>query len=171
MNARKYEKSSEFQCPARDLWTFHMRSEALEVLAPPLSGFRVIDPGEGVADGSVLTAEVGVWPFRSRWKALHCGLQPGRAFTDVALEAPFPYWVHHHRVEELGPQRSRLIDSVRFVAPRWLPGRAGAALVSWGLGLFFAWRHRATRRWLAAHARDGRDLDRVRGDLVEGGCS
>jgi ligand-binding SRPBCC domain-containing protein len=152
MQATRFETSIDFPVTSAALWDFHLRPEALEVLAPPFAGFEVLDRGTGVAEGSVLTMTVGRGPFRARWLALHCGVVPGREFHDVALDAPFPYWVHRHRVAPLGPAASRLTDTVWFVPPRWLPRALGASLTRVALRLLFAWRHRATRRWLSAHA-------------------
>jgi hypothetical protein len=152
MRAQRFEASSEFPVSGAALWAFHLRPEALEVLAPPFGGFEVLDRGTGVAEGSVLTMAVGRGPLRARWVALHCGIEPGREFHDVALEAPFPYWVHRHRVTPLGPAASRLTDTVWFAPPRWLPRALGAVMARAALRLLFAWRHRATRRWLSAHS-------------------
>ena len=171
MRALKFEHTSVFPVPGSELWSFHLRPEALSVLAPPLSGFAVVDRGEGVADGSLLVAEVGWPPFRSRWQALHLGVEPGRSFTDVALESPFPYWVHHHGIDPAGAGASRLTDTVWFVPPRWLPGRLGGRLTAAALRVFFAWRHRATRRWLAGRRSARRTGNRLREFFAPGGCS
>jgi ligand-binding SRPBCC domain-containing protein len=152
MRAQRFETSTEFPVASVVLWTFHLRPEALEVLAPPFAGFAILDGGAGVAEGSVLTMTVGRGPLRARWVALHCGVEPGRVFHDIALESPFPYWVHRHHVMPLGPAASRLTDTVWFVPPRWLPRTLGVALTRIALRVLFAWRHRATRRWLSAHA-------------------
>jgi ligand-binding SRPBCC domain-containing protein len=171
MRALRFEASSDFPVASAALWAFHLRPEALEVLAPPLAGFEVREPGSGVAEGSVLTMIVGRGPFRARWVALHCGVEPGREFHDVALESPFPYWVHRHRVSPLGPAASRLTDTVWFVPPRWLPRAVGATLTRVALRLLFAWRHRATRRWLSAHAEPHRVSARSTALVAAGGRS
>jgi ligand-binding SRPBCC domain-containing protein len=171
MRARRFQHRSVFPVTASALWDFHLQSDALEVLAPPLSGFRVVDRGAGVENGSVLVAEVGWWVFRSRWTALHFGIEPGRSFTDVALDSPFSYWVHHHRVEAVDVGFSRLTDSVWFVPPRWMPALVGGPLVAAFLRLFFAWRHRATRRWLARQAAPSPGSSWVRRFFAPGGCS
>ena len=144
--ALRFRLQSDFDMSVDDLWAFHMRPEALSLLSPPLSGFRVLDRGDGVADGSVLRAEVGVWPLKSSWVALHCGVEPGRSFTDIALESPFPYWIHVHDFESLGDQRSRLTDTVWFLPPRFMGRFLGRILIKPFLRLMFAWRHRATGR-------------------------
>ena len=171
MRALKFEHRSEFPVSVRELWAFHVHEAALDVLAPPFSGFSVIDRGDGVADGAVMTAEVGPEPFRQRWRALHYGVEEGRAFTDVALESPFPYWVHHHRMEDLGRQRSTLVDTVRFVPPRGLQSPLARPFLMAALRLFFGWRHRATRRWLTAHSRQRPGAARACRSFAEEGCS
>ncbi len=142
-----FRKSSDFDVSVEELWSFHMRPEALTLLTPPLSGFRVVDRGMGVSEGSILTAEVGLWPLAGRWVALHSGVEELRSFTDTALESPFPYWVHIHEFERLDAERSRLTDSVWFLPPRWMGRTVGRALVTLMLQMMFAWRHRATRRF------------------------
>ena len=129
-----------------ELWSFHMRPEALTLLSPPLSGFRVVDPGNGVANGSVLRAEVGLWPVKNRWAALHCDVEPGRSFTDIALESPFPYWIHVHEFNALEGRRSRLTDTVWFLPPRSMGRFVGRIVIKPLLQLMFAWRHRVTAR-------------------------
>lgn len=171
MRALKFEHRSEFPVPVRELWAFHTHEAALDVLAPPLSGFRVVDRGDGVADGAVMTAEVGFGPLHQRWRALHYGVEEGRAFTDVALESPFPYWVHHHRMEELGRQRSALVDTLRFVPPRGLRSPLARPLLTAALRLFFGWRHRATLRWLKAHGRPRHAAARACRSFAQEGCS
>lgn len=171
MDTLRFDFSSDFPSPAAALWSFHMRPEALDVLAPPLSGFEVEDRGDGVADGSVLKAFVGFGPFRQRWTALHCGVEPGRAFTDIALEAPFSYWVHTHFVESAAEGGSRLTDTVWVVPPRWMPRRLARPLLGSALALFFAWRHRATRKWLSAHADSSETRQNVNHCFETGGRS
>ena len=146
MRASRFQLESEFDAPVEALWQAHMRPDALARLTPPLTGFVVTDPGEGVADGSVVEARVGPG---MRWRALHTGVRPHQGFTDVALESPFRYWVHQHLFERLGEGRSRLRDVVFFVPPRWIPARPARWAFATLLGLLFRWRHRATRRLVA----------------------
>lgn len=140
----RFEARSEFDVSAEQLWAFHMRPDALDVLTHPLMMFEVVDRGAGVRAGSVLEARVGVWPLRRRWLALHAAVDPGRSFADLAIEAPFPYWLHQHAFEALDGGRSRLTDVVWCVPPRWVP----RPLVRIALLTMFRWRHRATRRFL-----------------------
>lgn len=155
MDVMRFERESTFGCSVEELWAFHLRPDALPLLAPPGSFFRVVDPGGGVADGSVLEATVGPWPLRVRWEALHAGVRPGEGFVDVALESPFPMWVHQHSVERFGPGRARLRDVVWLVPPPWIPAPLARPLLRAVLALMFAWRHSRTRREVESDAAPG----------------
>lgn len=144
----RFEFQSTFDASVGRLWEFYMAPAALERLAPPLSWFRVVDAGSGVADGSVLEATVGPWPVRSRWVAFHAAVRSEESFVDIALESPFRYWVHLHRFEAASGNRSRLTDVVWFVPPRGVPRVVGRLLAAVLLRPMFWWRHRVTRRGL-----------------------
>ena len=58
----RFHIESTLDAPLQRLWAFYMSPDALRRLSPPLSFFRVLDPGSGVADGSVLVATVGLTP-------------------------------------------------------------------------------------------------------------
>lgn len=148
MKALKFSASSTFPAPVAALWCFHLRPDALEILSPPLTPTRVLDRGDGVAEGSEVVLEVGRWPFRVHWRALHTRVSPEVEFVDVALDAPFPYWVHLHRFEAMGHEASRLTDTVWYLPPAWLPRPAARPVVGLMLTALFWWRHRRTRRAL-----------------------
>jgi ligand-binding SRPBCC domain-containing protein len=148
-SAVRFEASSVFHAPVSDLWGFHMRPDALDRLSPSLLGFEILDRGRGVVENSMVEMRVGRWPLRQRWSALHCAVDEGRSFTDVAVEGPMRYWVHCHAFEPVGDDRSRLTDTIWFVPPRWMPGGLGVAICRAGFKLFFAWRHAVTRRHIS----------------------
>lgn len=170
-NAVRFELASTFDAPVDALWDFHMRSDALERLSPSLLGFEVVNRGRGVSDGSVVDMRVGRWPMKQRWSALHVAVDEGRAFTDVALEAPFPYWVHNHSFEAAGDTGSRLTDTVWFVPPAWMPRAIAASFCRAGLKLLFAWRHAVTRRHLSSRNGSGERSWCLLGRAAFGGSS
>ena len=160
----RFHIESTLDVPLQRLWAFYMSPDALHRLSPPLSFFRVIDRGAGVADGSVLVASVGPWPLRRRWVALHAGVQAESSFVDIALESPFAYWVHLHRFEAAEGGGSRLIDVVWFLPPRGVPRSAGRLFAAGPLRWMFAWRHRVSRRAV----REAATEPRRQGTAVEG---
>lgn len=159
MRAFRFEFNSEFAAPAEAVWDFHLSPEALERLTPRLMGFRVTDPGDGVADGSLVRFEVGVWPFRFAWHALHSGVRAPRTFTDQATKSPFRYWLHQHVIEPVSATSCRLRDVIWVLPPSWAPRWAARPALRLGLRLLFAWRHRQTARAVLTEGADLKPLD------------
>lgn len=146
MRTIRFEHSSRLEAPAERVWEFHMNPAALEQLSPRMMGLRIVDPGSGVADGSLVKAEVRFGPFRQSWHALHSGVRVNRGFTDMAIRSPFRYWVHQHSMEPVSHGQSRLTDVIWMVPPRWVPMPIARPLIKLGLRALFVWRHRRTRR-------------------------
>lgn len=61
-----FHHSSDFAATAQRLWELHAAPGALERLSPPVGSLRVVDPGGGVAEGSLVKLEVGAGPLRRR---------------------------------------------------------------------------------------------------------
>lgn len=165
MQPLRFEFSSTMPCSARQLWDFHMQPDALDLLCPP--GTRVVDRGQGVVDGSIVVLRLGWWPLVTSWRALHVGVDAPSSFTDVALEAPLPFWSHQHKIEGLDDESSRLRDVVHVLPPGWLPAWAARHVTRVILHLLFGWRHRRTRREVADD-RCGRSVRRLSSPISEG---
>lgn len=146
MEVVRFEFESDYAAPAEAVWDFHLSPEALKTLTPRIMGFRVVDPGDGVADGSLVRFRVGVWPLRFEWHALHSGVRAPCAFTDLATRSPFRFWLHQHVIEPISATRCRLRDVIWVVPPSWAPIWFARPFLRIGLRLLFTWRHRQTRR-------------------------
>ena len=167
MQPFRFEHASDINCPASDLWAFHARADALDILSPP--GTRVVDRGHGVADGSIVVLRLGWWPVSTRWVALHSGVSPPNSFTDVALESPFRYWAHQHLFEPRSADTTTLRDVVHVVPPRWLPRWIARPALAGALWTLFTWRHRRTRNAIARSFRE-RPLDSLLSRSASGGA-
>ena len=142
MKALRFEFETEMPCSPERLWDFHMRPDALAILSPP--GTRVVDRGDGIADGSVIRLQLGWGPLSTQWRALHSSVRPPHSFTDVALTSPFSYWAHQHEMLPSTGGYSRLRDLIHLLPPRWMPRWLARPLLRAALGALFAWRHRRT---------------------------
>ncbi len=100
--------------------------------------------------------------LRSRWRAVHQEVVPGRQFVDVALSGPFAAWRHVHRFLDApqahaGPTTDAssaaalLEDDIRFRLPLGPLGSLGKGFVLGDLERTFAWRHTRTRNDLRRH--------------------
>ncbi len=169
MDALRFTATTVLDAPVDRLWRFHLRPDALEMLSPPLLPTAIVEPGDGVAEGSEIVLEIGFWPVKIRWRALHSSVREGVGFVDVALESPFPYWVHQHRFEDEGEGRSRLTDTVWYLPPGWLPDWIARPAVTISLRLLFWWRHRQTRRAVVSPPEDRPTTIRLPADSSTGG--
>lgn len=150
-----FEKSTEIPVSAETLYEWHMRPGALQDLIPPWQRVQILDPPDSMTEGAELTMKVYAGPVGLRWVARHRDFIEGRQFVDEQVEGPFATWVHTHRFAPLDPDRSRLIDRVRYelpVAPlgRWFGGWFARRT----LEQMFEFRHRTTLEALRGGAPD-----------------
>lgn len=141
------EFSSVVDAPRDTVFAWYRRPGAFERLSPPWAPMRLVAEATSLEDGR---AELAL-PGGLRWVAQHQpdGYDPPRRFVDsiggdglASLPARVAIrWRHVHEFEDLGDQRTRVIDRVRTPVP-------GAALRR-----MFCYRHRQLADDLAAHRR------------------
>ncbi len=131
--------------PVADLFAFHERPDALELLTPAFPPVRVIRKSGGLEVGARVELRVLIF----KWVALHTAYERDRLFVDEQIQGPFAKWVHRHEFEDLGHQ-SRLTDRLEFALPG---GKLTNVLFAWmvkpGLAQMFRHRHRVTAAYLA----------------------
>lgn len=132
--------------PVENVWRFHEREDAFELLSPPWARPRITARQGRLATGSRIEMLLPAGPFRIRWVALHVDHRDFHHFTDEQIAGPFRYWKHEHRFEaENGG--TRLTDSVEFRLPL---SPASDWLLAWvvrlQLGAMFRHRHRVTKQ-------------------------
>lgn len=142
--------SSVIDAPRDQVFAWHTRPGAFTRLSPPWSPMRLVCEADSVKDGRAI---LGL-PGGLRWVAQHQpdSYDPPARFVDVLSSdglASLPpriigHWRHTHDFEEVGEDRTRVID--RVDTP--VPGRALRAM--------FVYRHRQLADDLAAHARAAR---------------
>lgn len=139
------EFSSVVDAPRDDVFAWYARPGAFERLSPPWSPMRLVTEASSLRDGR---AELAL-PGGLRWVAEHQpdGYDPPRRFVDTigsdglaSLPARVAVrWRHSHEFEDVGDDRTRVIDRVQTPVP-------GAALRP-----MFVYRHRQLADDLAAH--------------------
>lgn len=138
---------SEIAAPAAAVFTWHEEPGAFEKLTPPWQHVRIIDRSRpGIAIGTRITIEMRLGPFKQQWVAVHTAYEPGKMFRDEQVSGPFRHWVHTHKMEPRGPDRSLLTDEVAYELPFGLVGKImGGWLMRRKLKRLFEYRHRVTR--------------------------
>lgn len=142
-----FDKKSEMPVGADELYRWHMQPGAFEKLVPPWQHVRILEQPERLEEGARLVMKVYMGPVGVRWVALHRDFIEGRQFVDEQLEGPFARWVHTHRFEPRGADRSVLHDHIEYELPLGALGRiAGAPMIDRMLRRMFDYRHDVTRR-------------------------
>ena len=136
-----FVKSVLIGAPVDEVFGFHEREDALDLLSPSFPPVRKISATGGIKAGARVELRVGLF----RWVAVHTAYEKDRLFVDEQMEGPFKTWVHRPEFERAG-NGTRLTDRVEYELPggalvQALFGRA----VTLGLRRMFAHRHRVTR--------------------------
>jgi len=145
----QFVHESVFEVPVHELFAFHERPDAFELLMPPWETVRNVQPATSLEVGAVAKLEQRVGPFWIEIVAEHVAYEKNRLFVDEMRKGPFAAWRHEHRFES-DARGSRLVDAVTYTPPLGVLGRLAAPLaVQPRLRKMFEHRHRVTRSALA----------------------
>lgn len=145
--------STTLPASVEEVWRFHQSVEALKLLTPP--GFRVevLSEDVQVRNGALHRIRTRRFGVPMVWEARISDVDPPHRFVDSAERSPFAFWRHEHRFEAVGPNETRLIDSVTYRAPLGFLGKIAERLViNREIENMFAYRHRVTREHFAGSA-------------------
>jgi ligand-binding SRPBCC domain-containing protein len=142
---------SRIAASADDVYAWHLRPGAFERLAPPWESVRMLDRGNGVADGSRVELELSNGLFRQRWTAEHRDIVPGKRFRDIQVRGPFAKWEHTHLFTADGTHACWLEDRIEFAPPFGGLGWLALPYLRRKLQATFAYRHRTTVADLVCH--------------------
>jgi ligand-binding SRPBCC domain-containing protein len=155
-----FEYSSHIEAPVEDVFAFHERADAIELLTGPGQGVQVISRSGGLEIGAQVEFRIRVGPVKLYWLAHHIAYEKNRLFIDEQREGPFAAWVHAHRfdAEDGG---TRLTDSIEFALQGggFIEKMAGW-IIKRKLQKMFKYRHMVTRRMCesaAIHRRHRQD--------------
>ncbi len=143
----KFVKESIIKASPEDVFAFHERPDAIELLVPPWENATVVQKAEISKIGSRAIIETRLFGLVSvRWVAEHTAYEPPRMFEDVQISGPFKSWRHKHIVE---PHETGAIlrDEIEFEPPMSFLGRFAAPIaIIPKLEKMFDFRHEVTRR-------------------------
>jgi ligand-binding SRPBCC domain-containing protein len=142
----KFVHESVMPATRQELFAFHERPDAFELLQPPWETVDVQRPPESLEVGTRVELRTRVGPLWIPIVAEHVALDPGHSFEDVMRRGPFARWHHRHLCLD-HPEGSVLRDEVDYAPPFGLLGRlVDPLLVRPRLERLFAFRHEVTRR-------------------------
>jgi ligand-binding SRPBCC domain-containing protein len=144
---QRFIKKLKIAAPADLVFRWHESVDAFEKLIPPWEQVRVVErSAPGIKNGTRVTLETRVGPFKRRWVALHTEYEAGKMFRDEQVSGPFQVWVHTHVIEAISSDCCLLTDDIRYRLPLGFFGQMLAGwLVRRKLAKLFDYRHRVTK--------------------------
>lgn len=145
----KFVKESLLEATVEEVFAFHERPDAFELLQPPWERMVVIQPPASLEVGTVVIAETRIGPLAVRIEAEHVAYEKNRRFADEMRRGPFAAWHHEHLFIDRGG-RCLLRDEIDFEPPLGVLGRLAAPVaILPRLRRMFDYRHRVTRDHVA----------------------
>lgn len=154
MTTQHFQKKSKMPTSAAQVFAFHERPDAFELLQPPWQTSKIIQPPKSLAVGTRVILRTRIGPVWQTIEAEHVEYEAGRMFADRMVKGPFRYWLHRHIVEPVSEKESILIDDIEYALPL---GPVGAFFGGWfarrELERLFEYRHLITRETILAEAK------------------
>jgi ligand-binding SRPBCC domain-containing protein len=149
----QFLKESLIPAPAEEVFAFHERPDAFELLLPPWERHVVLQAPTGLEVGTRVELKTRVGFLWLKVLAEHVAYEPGRSFEDVMLKGPFAVWHHRHLfLEHEGGCLLR--DEVEYRPPFGPLGRVlDPILIRPRLQRLFDYRHEVTLREVQSHSR------------------
>jgi len=145
-SAMKFVQESVLPASVEEVFGFHERPDAFELLQPPWETVEIVTPPRGLDVGTRVELRARIGPFWRTIVAEHVAYEKNVLFEDVMRSGPFPRWHHRHLFFE-HEDGCRLRDEVDYDPPFGLLGRlADRALIRSRLRRMFDYRHDVTRR-------------------------
>ncbi|MBP0020777.1 MAG: SRPBCC family protein [Cyanobacteria bacterium SBLK] len=138
--------SSLINASVETVWTFHERSDILQILTPPWQPVEVVRREGGLDVGSIseFTIYLGILPVK--WLARHIECNRYKLFVDIQAEGPMQHWTHRHEFRE-EDGKTRLTDAIAYEMPL---APVSELLAGWfveeRLRDMFRYRHEVTQR-------------------------
>lgn len=145
----QFVKETIINAPAHEVFQFHIRPQAFDLLIPPWENVKVVQKADITRIGSQAIIEqklFGLVP--SRWVAQHTKYEYPHMFEDVQISGPFKSWRHRHFVELNQKGETVLRDEIEFEPPMGFLGQLAAPFaILPKLEKMFEYRHKITKEW------------------------
>jgi ligand-binding SRPBCC domain-containing protein len=135
--------------PLGEVFAFFSDPQNLELLTPPILGFKILTPTPiEMRVGALIDYRISLRGLPLRWRTRIDAYDPMRSFVDVQLRGPYRSWRHTHVFEER-PEGTEVRDHVEYSLPF---GPIGALVhrlfVRRDLETIFTYRREAMHRLL-----------------------
>jgi hypothetical protein len=152
MSNTQFNQQAEISAPVEELFAYHERPNAFKRLNPPWEPVQIVVNDGHIRDGARVELKLSIGPIPQYFRLIHKNYRHNEQFEDHQVTGPFAYWVHRHKMQALGADRSRLEDAIEYRLPLGILGKIfGGAFAHAKLERMFKFRHEVTRQDLALH--------------------
>lgn len=145
----QFVKESLIPAGVDEVFAFHERPDAFELLQAPWAPVRIHQPPTSLEVGTVVELDAKVGLFWVRIVAEHVAYEKNVRFEDVMRRGPFAKWHHRHLFLE-HEDGCVLRDEIEYEAPMGFLGRLVEPFaIRPKLRKLFDYRHEVTRREVA----------------------
>ncbi len=115
MRERVLRREQILDVPVERAFEFFARAENLEAITPPLLRFRITSPTPiDIRKGALIRYRLRLHGIGVSWLTRIEEWDPPHGFVDRQLRGPYALWHHTHCFEPLGPDRTLMVDLVRY---------------------------------------------------------
>lgn len=111
--------SLELAVPVDRLFAYYADPAGAVRMSHPDMHLRLLRADTPLRENSrvVFSLRPQMLPFEVQWQFVIVEFRLNESFTEVSESGPFSVWRHQHRFESLGPDRSRVTDTISFGPP------------------------------------------------------
>ena len=115
MRERVLRREQVLERPIGEVFEFFSRAENLEAITPPWLSFRITSPTPiDMRVGELIRYRLKLHGVSVSWLTRIEEWDPPRGFVDQQLRGPYALWHHTHSFTAEGPDRTRMVDIVRY---------------------------------------------------------
>lgn len=100
-----------------DVFEFFSKAENLNVITPPVLGFKIITPlPVDMKKGTVIDYKIKLNGIPFNWRTEITKWDPPHCFEDTQIKGPYKVWIHEHKFEARN-EKTFMTDTVRYLSP------------------------------------------------------
>ena len=107
--------------PIEEVFAFFSTAENLHLVTPENLPFKRHTPSPILMKkGTLIDYTVKVMGIPIAWRTEITIWEPPFRFADAQVKGPYHTWIHEHIFESLGPDKTKMTDSLQFLSPGWI---------------------------------------------------